>query len=201
MEHLRSSLSVLKGMADTVLTGFLKSPYGDISDYEDIEDSVFGCLELFQKNVQLFRAVISTLEVNKELLESRAYESFSVVTDIADQMYRSYKIPFRKAHSFVSFLVKKAGTMDYNLKNISEEFFGEPFAFDFTPISQCINPWHFVKCREVRGGTGDKAMKSMIDRVKKEVEANLLWIQEHKKQLREAAETRKQVIQKKLDKF
>ena len=80
------------------------------------KDSVFGCLELFQKNVQLFRAVISTLEVNKELLESRAYESFSVVTDIADQMYRSYKIPFRKAHSFVSFLVKKAGTMDYNLK-------------------------------------------------------------------------------------
>ena len=143
------------------------------------------------------------------MLESRAYESFSVVTDIADQMYRSYKIPFRKAHSFVSFLVKKAGTMDYNLKNISEEFFssayheffGEPFAFDFTPISQCINPWHFVKCREVRGGTGDKAMKSMIDRAKKEVEANLLWIQEHKKQLREAAETRKQVIQKKLDKF
>lgn len=65
-------------------------------------------LELFQKNVQLFRAVISTLEVNKELLESRAYESFSVVTDIADQMYRSYEIPFRKAHSFVSFLVKKA---------------------------------------------------------------------------------------------
>ncbi|MFQ7874915.1 hypothetical protein [Enterocloster sp.] len=49
LEHLRSSLSVLKGMADTVLTGFLKSPYGDISDYEDIEDSVFGCLELFQK--------------------------------------------------------------------------------------------------------------------------------------------------------
>ena len=114
--------------------------------------------------MQLFRAVISTLEVNKELLESRAYESFSVVTDIADQMYRSYKIPFRKAHSFVSFLVKKAGTMNYNLKNISEEFFssayheffGEPFAFDFMPIAQCINPWHFVKCREVRGGTGDK---------------------------------------------
>ena len=99
--------------------------------------------------MQLFRAVISTLEVNKELLESRAYESFSVVTDIADQMYRSYKIPFRKAHSFVSFLVKKAGTMDYNLKNISEEFFssayheffGEPFAFDFyahLPVYQSL---------------------------------------------------------------
>ncbi len=100
--------------------------------------SVFGCLELFQKIVQLFRAVISTLEVNKELLESRAYESFSVVTDIADQMYRSYKIPFRKAHSFVSFhCLKRREPWYYNLKNISEEFFssayheffGEPFCF------------------------------------------------------------------------
>jgi len=44
-------------------------------------------------------------------------------------------------------------------------------------------------------------MKSMIDRAKKEVEANKLWIQEHKKQLCEAGEKRKQVIQKKLDKF
>ncbi len=40
-------------------------------------------------------------------------------------------------------------------------------------------------------------MKSMIDRAKKEVEANKLWIQEHKKQLCEAGEKRKQVIQKK----
>ncbi|MFQ7874916.1 hypothetical protein [Enterocloster sp.] len=63
-------------------------------------------------------------------------------------MYRSYKIPFRKAHSFVSFLVK-GGNHGLQFKNISEEFFssayrmeffGEPFAFDFTPISQCINP-------------------------------------------------------------
>lgn len=83
-----------------VLTGFLKSPYGDISDYEDIEDGVLESLELFNKNARLFEAVISTLDVNKELLEKRAYESFSVVTDIADQMYRSYKISFRRAHSF-----------------------------------------------------------------------------------------------------
>lgn len=206
LEHLRSSLSVLKGMTEMVLTGFLKSPYGDISDYEDIEDGVLESLELFNKNARLFEAVISTLDVNKELLEKRAYESFSVVTDIADQMYRSYKIPFRRAHSFVSFLVKKAGKMEYNLRNISEEFFAssyeeffdEPFKHDFTPISRCIDPWHFVRSREVRGGTGEKAMESMIERAKKEIEADQLWIHEHREQLHEADEKRKQVIRNKL---
>lgn len=194
LEHLRSSLSVLKGKSDAVLTGFLKTPYGDISDYEDIEDSVFDCLELFEKNVRLLSAVISTLEVNRELLAKRAYESFSVVTDIADQMYRSYGIPFRKAHSFVSYLVKKAGKLDYNLRNVSEaffsstyeEFFKVPFDYDFTPISQCTDPWHFVKCREVRGGTGDNAMKSMIDKAKERTMENCLWIQKRKDLLREA---------------
>lgn len=76
----------------------------------------------------------------------------------------------------VSFLVKKAGKMEYNLRNISEEFFAssyeeffdEPFKHDFTPISRCIDPWHFVRSREVRGGTGEKAMESMIERAKKE---------------------------------
>ena len=45
-----------------------------------------------------------------------------------------------------------------------EEFFDEPFKHDFTPISRCIDPWHFVRSREVRGGTGEKAMESMIER-------------------------------------
>ena len=107
------------------------------------------------------------------MLESRAYESFSVVTDIADQMYRSYKIPFRKAHSFVSFLVKKAGTMDYNLKNISEEFFSSAY-HEFCILLLILRPFPsvyqspaFCKNAERSGGTGDKAMKSMIDRAKR----------------------------------
>lgn len=76
LEHLRSSLSVLKGMTEMVLTGFLKSPYGDISDYEDIEDGVLESLELFNKNARLFEAVISTLDVNKELLENGPMKVF-----------------------------------------------------------------------------------------------------------------------------
>ena len=96
--------------------------------------------------------------------------------------------------------------MEYNLRNISEEFFAssyeeffdESFKHDFTPISRCIDPWHFVRSREVRGGTGEKAMESMIERAKKEIEADQLWIHEHREQLHEADEKRKQVIRNKL---
>lgn len=183
LEHLRSSLSVVKGLADTVITGFLKTPYGDISDYEDIEDTMSECLDRLIQNLHLYNAVLATLDVDKELLKKRAFESFSVVTEIADQMYRSYHIPFRQAHSFVSGLVKKADRQRFNLKNITEEFFAETyeeffgmeFTEDFDPILKSIDPYHFVECREVLGGTGKRAMEDMLRSSREKVKRNAEW--------------------------
>lgn len=202
LEHLRSSLSVTKGLADAVVAGFLKSPYGDISDREDIEGTMHLCLESFCKNMDLFEAVMATLEVDKELLEKRAYESFSVVTDIADQLYRFYHIPFRKAHSFVSTMVKKADRQNYNLKNISreffaetyEEFFGEMFEQDFQPVLDSIDPWHFVRVREVYGGTGPKAMENMIQSAHKEVMENSQCLEGIKRALADSEQKRKEAV-------
>ncbi len=204
LEHLRASLSVVKGMADTVQTGFLKSPYGDISDYEDIEDTMHQCLELLGKNLVLFQAVLATLEVDRELLERRAFESFSVVTEIADQMYRSYEIPFRKAHSFVAFLVKKAGKQKYNLRNITEkffaesyqEFFGEEFREDFRPILDSVDPWHFVRVREVWGGTGPRAMEEMLRTGRQKIRENREWLELKQRNLEKAHEKRREQIKR-----
>lgn len=202
LEHLRSSLSVVKGLSDTIVTGFLKTPYGDISDYEDMEDTMSECLQKMILNLKLFQAVLSTMEVNKELLKKRTMESFSVVTEIADQMYRSYHIPFRRSHSFVSALVKKADRQQYNLKNISkeffgetyQEFFGEPFLGDFEPILKSIDPCHFVECRDVYGGTGRKAMEDMLISAGHKVENNKKWYEDTRKRLKQAEEKRKQAI-------
>lgn len=204
LEHLRSSLSVVKGLADTVLTGFLKTPYGDITDYEDIQDTMFDAMELMDKNIELFDAVLATMDVNKELLSERAYESFSVVTEIADQMYRSYHIPFRKAHHFVAQLVKKAGRLNYNLRSISREFFaetyeevlGEPFTQDFEPILKGVDPLHFVKSRNVYGGTGSDAMKNMLAAASKKVESNIAWYGSRVKALQTAQNSREHEIKK-----
>lgn len=183
LEHLRGSLSVTKALADAVATAFLKSPYGDISDHEDVEDIVaqaFGHLEMC---IDLFNAVIATMDVNRELLRERAYESFSVVTEIADELYRVCGIPFRKAHGFVSYMVRKAAKADFNLKCLDESFFseaykehfGDEFTGDFEPIRTCIDPQRFVNIRNITGGTGPDAMEELILRAGKKVEENRAW--------------------------
>ena len=198
LEHLRSSLSVTKGLADAVLTGFLKSPYGDIADYEDIDDTLYDACVHLERNVDVLNAVIATMDVNKELLEKRAFESFSVVTEIADEMYRSYQIPFRKAHGFVSFMVRKARSCDYNLKYMNrdfyaetwQEYFGEPFELDFTPMKECIDPRRFVTVREIIGGTGPKAMEDQLVSAREKVDRNKEWYEQVTGKLEESANKR-----------
>lgn len=206
LEHLRSSLSVTKGIADAVLTGFLKSPYGDISDYEDMEDVISQAFELLTINVRMMNAVMGTLDVDKELLRERAYESFSVVTEIADQMYRSYGIPFRQAHHFVAFMVKRAEQEGYNLKNVDREFFAEtyemvfhePFTQDFAPILKSIDPEAFVKSREALGGTGPEAMKKMLEHGREKIQDDVRWLEERRDHLRRADGLRKELVEKLL---
>ncbi|MEF9974606.1 MAG: argininosuccinate lyase [Clostridia bacterium] len=191
LEHLRSSLSMVKGLSDAVMIGFLKSPYGDISDYEDIEDTMSGTFDLLNKNLDLFNAVMATMDVNKQILEERVHESFSVVTEIADQMVRSYAIPFRQAHHFVARMVKKADRLHYGLRQISpaffeetfEEVFGRKFEGDFAPILQSMDPHYFVQTREVLGGTGSQAMENMIASGRQKVANNQAWLVRHQEAL------------------
>lgn len=183
LEHLRGSLSMTKALADAVSTAFLKSPYGDISDHEDVEDVIAQAFASLERCIDLFEAVIATMDVNRELLRQRAYESFSVVTEIADELFRSCNIPFRKAHGFVSYLVRKAGKVNFNLKNITREFFIEAFREyfnaefegDFEAIRLCIDPQRFVNMRNIPGGTGPKAMEMLLEQAKEKVAANRSW--------------------------
>ena len=206
LEHLRASLSVVKGLADAVQTGYLKSPYGDISDREDVEDTLASAFELLDKNLQLFNAVLSTLSVDRELLNRRARESFSVVTEIADEMVRSYRIPFRKAHHFVALLVRRADEKKYNLLNVSRDFFaevyreafGEEFTFDFAPIRKAMDPEHFVASRDVLGGTGPTAMAAMLDNAKEKVAFNASWLNKATEALQISDEKRAAAVKKLL---
>ncbi|QQO08626.1 argininosuccinate lyase [Breznakiella homolactica] len=202
LEHLRASLSAVKGLADSVNLVFFKSPYGDISDYEDAEDHISRTLELLKTNYRLFNAVMGTLEVDRELLRRRAHESFSVVTEMADEMYRSYGIPFRQAHHVVASLVKEAGARGYNLKSISRDFFaevyenitGQAFAGDFSAIQKSMDPDHFVRSRDVAGGTSPQAIQYMIASAEKKIARRRDWIAAEENRIDQADKKRETLV-------
>ena len=202
LEHLRSSLSMVKGLASSVLDGYFKSPYGDISDHEDIEPILLQAIELLKLNYHLFNAVVATMDVNKELLEKRAYESFSVVTEMADTIVRECKIPFRKAHSIVSGFVKEAEKEGLTLKTVGPELFssvymkvvGSPFNGDYDKIRQSLDPKHFVQIRNVYGGVSPSAMEEQLRHAEEKISSDSLWLKKQKDRLEAADEKRKAAI-------
>jgi argininosuccinate lyase len=202
LEHLRASLSVVKGFAEAAALVFFKAPYGDISDHEDAEEPLSRAISLARENFELFNAVVGTLEVDKKLLEQRAHESFSVVTEMADELYRSFGIPFRQAHHVVAALVKQAEAKSYSLKSITREFFAEvfeevtkeKFSGNFAPIKRSMDPVYFVKSRKVAGGTAPAAMKRMIGLAGERVKKNAAWVEQEEKRLAGACETRKKTV-------
>ncbi len=202
LEHLRSSLSIVKGLADTVSLAFTKSPYGDISDYEDVEEHMARSISLMSSNLELLNSVIATLEVNTGLLERRAHESFSVVTEMADTLYRVYGISFRQAHHLVSVLVKRADALGLAVQSISHTFFaetfeqviGKPFTKNFDPIQESLDPLHFVTIRDVAGGTGPHAMAAMIASSKEKINQNLIWIADETNHLERSDTLRREMI-------
>lgn len=202
LEHLRASLSVVKGLADSVLLVYFKSPYGDISDHEDAEYPLSQAISLVMDNFRLFNAVLGTLEVDKKLLYRRAHESFSVVTEMADELYRSFNIPFRDAHHVAAALVREAEAHSYKLKNIKEDFFAEVFktvigkAFkgDFALIKKSMDPRHFIAVRTVSGGIAPQAMSRMIREAKKKIAKNVTWVVGEEQRAVLAAEARKAAV-------
>ena len=207
LEHLRSSLSIVKGLADTVCLAFTKSPYGDISDYEDVEEHMARSISLLSSNLDLLNSVMATLGVDTGLLEKRAYESFSVVTEMADTLYRVYGVSFRQAHHLVSVLVKRADALGMSVQAITRSFFaetfehitGKPFTQDFTPIQESLDPLHFVSIRDVAGGTGPHAMAAMVASSKEKINRNLAWIADETNHLQKSDILRRESINMLMD--
>jgi argininosuccinate lyase len=202
LEHLRASLGMVKGLSEAVLEGYYRSPYGDISDHEDIVPLMVQALSLFDKDIELFNAVMATLDVDKALMSSRAFSSFAVVTEMADTIVRETSIPFRKAHAIVTRCVKEALAQGKALHGITDSLFqkeylavvGEKCSCGFERIAVSLNPEQFVQIRNVYGGVGPEAMSAMLVSAQHKHEKRLLQIDEEETRLDAVEHQRKQTI-------
>jgi argininosuccinate lyase len=171
IEHLRSLLSTSIGNCQTLLTMLHNTPYGDIVDTED-DAQPYGWMacEILSKSYILFSNVMSTIEVNKEVLLQRAYNGFATITELADTLVRETGVPFRKAHSVASklateYVAKGMSIQDMDedhVKSVFEQVTGLGWEMDYTKIKESIDPKHFVNVRNIKGGCGPAAMEDML---------------------------------------
>ncbi|MGO4697761.1 argininosuccinate lyase [Paenibacillus sp. 2TAB26] len=196
VEHIRSLLSSITGNAQTVLTMIHNTPFGDIVDTEDdMQPYAWRSLETLEVVYRLLSKVISTLQLNEDVLWQRTAASFATVTELADTIVRDERLSFHKAHSIVSKLVTHAvqhgnKITDLNLQALNEaaiQTIGFPLRLTEEQLKQALEPAHFVNIRSLRGGPSPAEMNRALTVQQDRLSELALWLEERESRLEAAA--------------
>ncbi|MEC2158576.1 argininosuccinate lyase [Virgibacillus halodenitrificans] len=170
IEHSRAiaSSAAAEGMA--VVHMIHNTPYGDINDTEDdLQPHLYAGFKKALRVLKLMRAVVVTMDFNKDRAYQQARENMITITELADVLARDYGVSFRKAHHKASVIAKLADKQDKELYEIPVGELNE-WLEDVTLTEQdwrqITDPYYFVQRRRVTGGTNPDVVREMIDRRK-----------------------------------
>lgn len=161
-------------------------PYGDTQDIEDeLIPPLFGALEAARAILQLYRAVIDTLEVNVEHLRRRAAAGFTTVTELADTLVHECGLPFREAHAIVSALITQAMEQGLAPSDLTTEMLaavaagqlGLELRLDDALFKRALDPRAFVEARDLPGGAAPRATAAVLDIQHEAIAADGRWLE------------------------
>ncbi len=203
LEHLRARLGIVYGDVQAILTQAHNVPYGDTQDVED--EMLAPLTHLFQTIggiLELYTAVIETLEVDRARLRQRAVEGFTTATELADTLVRRYGLPFRTAHAIVARLVQRALAEGIEPTEITpaqvdeaaQAVLGRPLHMDEEVLHQALDAEHFVRVREIEGGPAPAAMKRALSQLQEELDQDQHWLSERRAALARAGQALDQAV-------
>jgi len=208
LEHLRARISRMLAQAQGIVIQCHNIPYGDTQDIEDeIFPLLFGSLETAGQILQLYAAVIDTLEVNVARLRERAGLGFTTVTELADTLVRECALPFRQAHSIVSALVSYAQreglTPDeltrQNLIEVAQESLGLQVELNEDVFKRALDPQAFVDARVLPGGAAPRATADVLAREGDSIKEDERWLASARGSISAAEQDLKAAVDELLD--
>lgn len=172
LEHCRPILSKALAEAQAVFTVQHNTPYGDIVDSEeDLQIHLYDAAAYLNRALEIISNVLSTVQINKELLRERAGENFITATELADTFVRESGLTFRNAHRLTSAIVKRLYSEGKTADDITQEFceeisqevLGKQVELTQEFIKNALDPVHFVQIRNRTGGPALPQAQRMHD--------------------------------------
>lgn len=168
IEHSRAiaSSAAAEGMA--VIHMIHNTPFGDINDTEDdLQPHLYGGYRKAIRVLRIMRAVIITMDFNKERAYQQARENMITITELADVLARDYGVSFRKAHEKASVIAKKADAKGKELYEIPLDLVNkwlDDIVLTGKDWESIVDPKCFVERRNITGGPNPDVVKGMIER-------------------------------------
>jgi argininosuccinate lyase len=131
-------------------------------DMQEDKEPLFDAAAQLCGSLEMARVVVESVKLNPAKPAVAAEESWVVATDLAEALARG-GTPFHKAHQIVGRLVLESVRAGKKPEAWTAEDLAR-FAPEFTPeMAALMHPAEGMKTREIRGGTGPKAVAAALE--------------------------------------
>jgi argininosuccinate lyase len=194
--HLMAALSAVKGI-----------PFMHCRDIGgEVPRALWSAFEETKAATEIVNGVLSTLKVNRNIMEQRTHVDFSTVTDLADTLVEKKDLSFRSAHGIISRVVAQAiqegkvatAITSQAIDDVARDMIGKALNMDEKEIRSALDPLKSVEKRKVPGGPAPKEVRRQIRDLRREMEDLAGRLEERINNERRAERMLKEVMHKYL---
>lgn len=182
LEHIRVRIGWVYGEATGVQTMIHNAAYGDTNDVEDpMFIALNRCFDATESVVNLLSAVMESATFNVELMAERAHGGHMTTTALADALVQHHGVAFRLAHGIVSGLVNRSVAENAEIdatmvRQVGEEVLGDPLDISQEFVQKALDPWEFVKVRDLPGGCAPSATTAAVAKCRTQLEEDAHFV-------------------------
>jgi argininosuccinate lyase len=176
-----------------------------LANSRSISGSVKAALQNFDNTVEaldLWAGIVSTLQVNKEMMRRGTTDFWALATDLAGVMVREAHLPWRTAHQITAILVRTAMEQGKRVSDVdsafvdhaAREYIGAPLNLSNDAIREALDPLRAVKARTLFGGTAPAEVNRQIDQCRSRLQRDAETLAARRDKLTNAALLLEQAI-------
>ena len=200
VEHVRAIASKSLGQMLGVMTAVHNTPFGDINDVEDdLQPLNFSAIRDAIRAVSLLANTLGAAEFNIELLAKRAEDNFITVTELADTLVRTDKLPFSAAHAIVADCVAAATDADdvishSMLQAAAKSRIGRDLKMTNEELVVALSAENFVRVRDIIGGPAPARTRTALQDQTGKDKADRQWVAHARNRLQAGQQMKNEAV-------
>lgn len=193
LEVIRARAAQVYGNLHATLSTLHGLPSGYSLDFQEVNPLLWDACERVLSSTRAMTKLVSSLEFDEKRIRD-ALVSFTMATDLANELVKKFKLPFRTAYhvvgSIVNMLQKEGRSLrDLNARTLmtaTEKVAGVKLNIRDEDIKRVVNVEASVASKTSRGGTAPTEVERMLKERVKELSVDVSWCRNEEKFLGKA---------------
>ncbi len=162
---------ILANLTEVASMG-MKVPHGDTNALEyHMKDGALAALGNTRSYAKPWLVLLATIKVHEDKMLARARSGYSAATELANELVRRDGLDYRTAHDVVQTFILESvrqGLPSHEakieiLQAAAQEVVGRELSISEGQVRQALDPVHFVKVTNCRGGVAPEEVARMIE--------------------------------------